>query len=215
MTHYIYLHGFASGPSSFKAKRFAREFKKRGIKIHIPDLNGDDFSRMTVTGQLDTLYGISDDLKGDLVLIGSSLGGYVASLYAAQDRRVKKLFLMAPAFHFFERQKKRLGKEKLREWRNSGSMSVFHHAFQREMEISYDIVRDQKNYGKNHPLRDISTFIIHGVNDDVVPFQLSVEHVRSYPQSQLLLLNDDHSLNGSIELIMKQAISFLGLESSK
>ena len=39
----IYLHGFASGPSSTKAVYFARKLEALGINTTIPDLNWPEF----------------------------------------------------------------------------------------------------------------------------------------------------------------------------
>lgn len=49
---YIYLHGFASGPQSTKAQFLRHCWQKRGLAMEIPDLNGDDFSSLTLTRQI-------------------------------------------------------------------------------------------------------------------------------------------------------------------
>ena len=52
MTEFIYLHGFASGPGSNKAKAFKKRFDELGISIHVPDLQQGDFENLTLTGQI-------------------------------------------------------------------------------------------------------------------------------------------------------------------
>src|SRR5579883_715627 len=102
MTRVIYLHGFASGPSSKKARFFA----ERIPHLEVPDLARGDFEHLTITGQLEV---IRDLAKGEPVhLIGSSLGGYLAALYASRHPEVQKLVLMAPAFEFKSRWEERL-----------------------------------------------------------------------------------------------------------
>src|SRR3712207_248123 len=94
----LYLHGFASGPSSGKAQFFRARLAERGVQLEIPDLVEGDFENLTITGQLAV---IERTARGDpVVLMGSSLGGYLAALYASSHPEVTKLILMAPAFYF-------------------------------------------------------------------------------------------------------------------
>src|SRR4051812_36390216 len=78
----IYLHGFASGPQSSKAQYFRRRFEEIGVRMRIPDLTEGNFERLTIGGQLRVIERIAggDDVR----LMGSSMGGYLAALYAAR-----------------------------------------------------------------------------------------------------------------------------------
>ncbi len=70
---YIYLHGFASSPNSLKAKYFRDRFSSLAIDLKTPDLNQNDFSRLTLTRQLhqieteflqpQTLHSQAEDVK--------------------------------------------------------------------------------------------------------------------------------------------------------
>lgn len=101
MSRVIYLHGFASGPSSKKARFFAERFAQLGIGLEIPDLAENDFEHLTISGQLRVIERLS---RGEsTTLIGSSMGGYVSALYAARHAEVEKLVLLAPAFAFLKR----------------------------------------------------------------------------------------------------------------
>ena len=112
----IYLHGFASGPQSSKAQFFRARFAGLGIHLEIPALDGGDFENLTITGQLDVLAQVAGDQP--VTLIGSSMGGYLAALFAARHSNVEKLVLMAPAFGFARRWAERLGEESLNAGRN-------------------------------------------------------------------------------------------------
>src|SRR5262245_39461865 len=115
MNRILYLHGFASGPSSSKAQFFRKYLESRGAKVEIPDLANADFEHLTITGQLAVVREIA---RGESVsLIGSSMGGYLAALYAAQHPAVRRLVLFAPAFGFGRRWPERLGPERVAEWR--------------------------------------------------------------------------------------------------
>ncbi|SVB43252.1 uncharacterized protein METZ01_LOCUS196106, partial [marine metagenome] len=75
MTKFIYLHGFASSPSSKKATAFKSKFKKMGISLEVPDLEGGNFENMTLTRQMDILSQSLDQSQNKRVcLIGSSMG---------------------------------------------------------------------------------------------------------------------------------------------
>ena len=77
----VYLHGFASSPQSSKAQFFRHKFEALGIPISIPELDQRDFEHLTVSGMLDV---VGSTVAGrSTVLVGSSLGGFVAGLFAA------------------------------------------------------------------------------------------------------------------------------------
>ncbi len=112
------MHGFASGPSSSKARFFQDRFAQLGIGLEIPDLAEGNFEGLTITGQLNV---IERTAAGDPVsLIGSSMGGYLAALYAARHPEVEKLVLLAPAFSFPTRWPEEVGEGKMEEWRRTG-----------------------------------------------------------------------------------------------
>src|ERR1700742_1119181 len=108
---YVYLHGFASGPASGKATYFQQRFAEECVlDLQIPDLSEGDFEHLTITGQLKV---IERECAGDRgVLLGSSMGGYLAALYAAREQEaVQRLVLMAPPFWFAQRWPEKLGAE--------------------------------------------------------------------------------------------------------
>jgi hypothetical protein len=72
-----YLHGFASGPGSTKAQFFRARLAELGLTLEIPDL-APDFTHMTVTSMLAIVENLV--ARGPGVLLGSSLGGYLARL---------------------------------------------------------------------------------------------------------------------------------------
>ena len=52
MTRILYLHGFASGPQSSKARYFRSLLERAGARIDVPDLADGDFEHLTITSQL-------------------------------------------------------------------------------------------------------------------------------------------------------------------
>ena len=84
--HIVYLHGFASSPQSSKAQFFQRKFQEQGISIEIPALDQGDFEHMTVTSML---HLVDQAVAGrSCVMMGSSLGGFLAGLYAARNPKL-------------------------------------------------------------------------------------------------------------------------------
>src|SRR5437879_6318239 len=119
MTPIVYLHGFASGPQSTKAQFFLRKFSERGVTIRIPRLDEGNFEGLTISGQLGVIERAAGE--GPVSLIGSSLGGYLAALYAARHPEVEWLVLLAPAFQFPGRWRERFSEDELAEWKRRGS----------------------------------------------------------------------------------------------
>lgn len=93
---YIYLHGFASSPQSFKAQFFNRKLAEVGIDLLIPDLNLGDFTNLKISQQITYLKSLlSNDIE--YCLIGSSLGGLLALILAERCEAIQQLIMLAPA----------------------------------------------------------------------------------------------------------------------
>src|SRR5579862_7324732 len=98
---FAYLHGFASSPGSRKATVFRERLSTHGIDLTIPALDGGDFAHLTISGQLEIIEGTLRNEPAHI--IGSSMGAYLAALYASRHPETGRLVLMAPAFGFAER----------------------------------------------------------------------------------------------------------------
>lgn len=202
----VYLHGFASGPDSGKAKFFSGRFAEQGILMAVPDLAEGDFEHLTITSQL----GVVERFVGGeaVTLIGSSLGGYLAALYASLDKEVSKLVLLAPAFGFAQRWPDLLGAEAMEEWRRSGKRRVFHYGCGCEKEIGYGLVADGLEYPAQ-PEFGQPALIFHGSEDDVVPVALSQDYATGRSNVRLRVLRSDHQLTNSVEAIWADMLPFM------
>ncbi len=195
---YIYHHGFASGPNSKKAGFF----RDRLPALEVPDLAG-DFEHLTVTGQLNV---IEDLAAGEAVsLIGSSMGGYLASIYAARHPEVAKLVLMAPAFGFVKRWSESIDTES---WRTNGFLDVYNYAEKRNRRLSYGLIEDAQQYEDFPDFRQ-PTLIFHGIHDATVPADFSREFASSHPNAKLDLLDSDHELLNVLDHIWQATRPFL------
>jgi pimeloyl-ACP methyl ester carboxylesterase len=202
----VYLHGFASGPASKKAQFFRQRFAQLGIGLDIPDLADGAFERLTITGQLRVIERAS---RGEPVtLIGSSMGGYLAALFAARHAEVEKLVLMAPAFCFSTRWPETLGQPAMEEWQRTGVLKVFHYGQGGTVELGYQLIEDGRRYEDFPEVRQ-PTLVFQGKNDSVVPSDLAVEFARRTPQAQLHLMESDHELLNALDDMWMETEKFL------
>src|SRR5688572_19141499 len=142
--HVFYLHGFASSPKSTKAGYFASKLAAHGITLHTPDFNQPDFSSLTITRMVGQVTAAIERLSdGPVVLIGSSLGAFVAVQVAlALPHRVTRLVLLAPALAFDAGRTRDLGDRAHDEWKETGHLNVFHHAYGRLLPLGYQLYTD-------------------------------------------------------------------------
>ena|SRR5690348_2109445 len=206
MNRIVYLHGFASGPSSKKARFFQERFAGLGIEMEIPDLAAGDFEHLTITSQLKVIERASRNEP--VSLIGSSMGGYLAALYAAVHPEVDKLVLMAPAFSFVTRWPETLGQIRFDEWRTSGYLPVFHYGEGRELQLRYDLIEDGRFY-EDYPNFQQPAIIFHGKNDAVVPAGYSITFSQQHNQTTLHLLDSDHELLDVMDFMWAETRKFL------
>jgi len=206
MTRILYLHGFASGPGSNKARFFQRRLEAEGTHLEALDLARGDFEHLTITGQLQAVHAAA---AGEPVaLIGSSMGGYVAALYAARHAEVTRLVLLAPAFGFARRWPERLGTEAVANWRRTGWMTVAHFADGRNRAVSYALLEDGAQY-EDYPDFTQPALIFHGAQDDVVPAELSHRFVAGHPNAALEIVDSGHEMLNVLDSIGPRVTEFL------
>jgi predicted esterase YcpF (UPF0227 family) len=83
-THLLYLHGFRSSPRSFKAQRLGRWLAEQRPDVHWHSPQLPPSPAEAVAGLLDTVAGWGIDAAADLAVVGSSLGGFYATVLAAR-----------------------------------------------------------------------------------------------------------------------------------
>jgi len=202
---YIYLHGFASGPGSHKACLFRERLAEHGIEVAVPDLAQGDFEHLTITSQL----GVIERLAGGApaVLIGSSMGGYLAALYAARHSEVTRAVLMAPAFSFARRFSEAIGVDTA-DWQRTGVLDIYHYGERRNLLLSYDLIEDGMRY-EDYPETTQPILILHGRRDAVVPVRLSEEFAARRPHVTIEVLDSDHEMLDVRDALWQKAAAFL------
>jgi uncharacterized protein len=206
MSRFVYLHGFASSPSSRKAQFFEERFGELGIGLEVPDLAENNFRNLTLTAQLNVL---DEVCRGEPVsLIGSSMGGYLAALYAARHTEVQKVVLLAPAFSFASRWPETLGEEAMEQWKRTNTLRVFHYSEGREVDLGYQLIEDAQQYEAYPEVRQ-PVLIFQGLHDTVVPPGYAERFATGHANAGLRLLDSDHDLVNVLDVMWRETEAFL------
>jgi len=206
----VYLHGFASSPQSSKAQFFGQKFRQAGIPFEAPELDQGNFEELTISGQLTVIAkAVGETTVSETVLMGSSLGGYLAALFAAaHPSAVERLILMAPAFNFLARWKTRLNPQELELWKTQGWAPIYHYGTKNERRLGHQFLEDGSKYP---PVPDFQqpALLLHGTEDQVVPAEESRNYVRAHPQARLALFDSGHELTGVMDGMWQEVAAFL------
>lgn len=90
----VFSHGQESGPWGRKIATLAEVARSEGYSAESVDYRGIESPRDRITRLVD----FCKELQGDLVLVGSSMGGYVSAA-SASLLHARGVFLMAPALY--------------------------------------------------------------------------------------------------------------------
>jgi uncharacterized protein len=236
--HIIYLHGFASSAHSTKARFFAERLAPFGVTVHGPDFNEPDFATLTVTRMIDQVDALIATLApGPVVLVGSSLGAFVAWHAAARREAaaagagthvpvngltagaaiahpISKLILLAPALDFGANRLQDLGDEGLAEWKRTDALEVFHYAYDEPRIVRYGLHDDALRYDSWRATVQAPSLAIQGSRDTVVRPESVERFAAAHPHMTLRMVDDEHQLGQSLELIWHESARFLGLPDS-
>jgi pimeloyl-ACP methyl ester carboxylesterase len=213
VAQFIYLHGFASSPRSTKAAFFSKRLEQLGHTVLVPDLEEGDFQGLTISRQLAAVHRALGTLSGPCSLIGSSMGGYVATLAAQAEPRIERLVLMAPAMDMRARWAARYGADKLAYWKTQGAAPTYHHAHREERLIGYGLYEDMAQHDPNPAVR-VPTLAFMGRSDQVVEPQAVEQWAAKQPLVQLRWLDSGHELVDQLETMWTESTTFLGLSSA-
>jgi uncharacterized protein len=212
----VYLHGFASSPQSSKATFLAERFGAAGVPFLCPDLNQPDFSTLTISRMLQQLEKRLATLPPDeVVLIGSSLGGFVAVEAAAQQGRashpISHLILLAPAVELEWDRWSEVGPGGVERWRKDGDIEVFHYALDRPARLQFGFYEDAVRYEPAARRLALPVLIFQGRQDESVSPDIVERFSQRQTSATLHLLDDTHQLRNSLEFIWRETVRFLGL----
>jgi pimeloyl-ACP methyl ester carboxylesterase len=214
---YLYLHGFASSPQSYKGQQLQRRFQSLGLTLDLLDLNQGDFRHLTLSRQIQQgLDWLAD--RDTAAIIGSSFGGVTAAWMAQQPAaqgRIDRLVLLAPAFRFLDQWLPRLGVEQVAQWQRSRLLPIYHYGFQQQLPLDYGFVEDARRYDDTHLTAPVPTLICHGRQDEIIDIAASQAYARDRPWVTLKPLDSDHSLNHGEAEIWAEVRQFLALKDAE
>jgi hypothetical protein len=214
--HLFYLHGFASSAASTKAAFLADRLAPLGLPLHVPDFNEPAFETLTTSRMIQQVHTAVRALPdAPVVLIGSSLGAFVAWHAAAQaqavGRPVHGLVLLAPALDFGRRRMTGLTDLDIEGWRTDGSREFFHYGYGGPRRVHYALYEDAQQYDSETARVDAPTLVLMGQRDEVVPSAGVKAFCATRSNITLVMLDDEHQLAGHLDRIWSETASFLGL----
>lgn len=219
----IYAHGFNGfkdwGNFDLIAKVFAQagfafikfNFSHNGTTAEAPEIFSDleAFGNNNYSKQLEDLRLVTDWIcntsnpynqllaVNQISLIGHSMGGGMAILFAAEDSRIKKLITWAAVSEC----KTPWGSwtaEKMQTWKTEGVQYYTNSRTNQQMPLYYQLYLDyqenmerldiQKAIQKLH----IPMLICHGNNDIAVPAEAAVQLKSWQPEAELFLVEGNH-----------------------
>ena len=173
----------------------------------LPDLNQPNFSKTTVTKQLDYLREIIT--PEPFILIGSSAGAYLSVLLEKEfSEHMKGMILFSPAIDLISHFESEMG-EKLAEWKNQTFFEFEHYGLKTKEKLHYAFYEDLKRYQNSKIEIKTRSLCFHGFHDEIISYQ-STEHFFSQQENvSTYFLNDDHSLIKTLPQIWAIVDEFL------
>lgn len=197
----IYLHGLGSSPQSPKAKLFSDHFSMRGYAINAPDVSQPSLPLLSVDVALELVRSViaREAVNRPVVLVGNSLGGFLAvhalrHLAVEVLGRVAGIVLLAPVLYPWHALLPIIPGGIEDEWLRKGFYSVEDAATGAMVPVHRRFIEELRQWATEKPRIHVPTLILHGLRDEQVPHQHSVEFVEDNPSARLVSLNDDHLL---------------------
>lgn len=211
----LYLHGFASGPESYKGRAYEEHLGAEGYSVRRLDLRVPDRNGLRLSAMIDVTRRAADE-HDRVAIIGSSLGGLVAAHVAAHHQAAVAGVLMAPAFGFAERWAGSFGPRGLERWRSGIPLRVEDHAGGPPLAVDYGFYEDaaavEGAWGPTPAAartRGVPLLAFHGRADETVAIAGTRAFAAAHPEVELVELDDGHTLIESLPAMLARATAFL------
>jgi pimeloyl-ACP methyl ester carboxylesterase len=214
----ILCHGMDSDKNSEKLIFLARKLAGSGVLAlrfdfaYVGESSG-KYEEITYSGEVDDLKAAYALLQrrspGRTAILGSSMGGTIALLFAALEPSVAALVTVAAPVHPENFPKRILTAAQLQEWRHRGF------TFYNGRRLNVSLLEDLERLNVAHSVRHVKcpVLILHGDIDAVVPVEEAYElHDSLTGTKQLSILNgSDHRLSDPVlmQRALKEAFDWL------
>jgi dipeptidyl aminopeptidase/acylaminoacyl peptidase len=214
----ILCHGMESDKNSEKLVFLGETLASRGILAlrfdfsYVGESTG-KFEDITYSGEVDDLKAAYELVRnrnpGKIAILGSSMGGTVALLFAAQEPEVAALVTVAAPVHPEQFPQRTLNSKQIDEWRKRG-LTLYHG---RRLNVS--LLHDLETIKVCEAVKRIRcpVLVIHGDADEVVPVEEAHElHAGLNSTKRLVILRGgDHRLSdpAAMQSALAEALDWL------
>jgi putative redox protein len=176
----VLCHGMESDKNSEKLIVLSKALAERGILTlrfdfsYVGESSG-KYENITYTGEVDDLraayWFMRDRRNARIGVLGSSMGGTVALLFAAQEPSVAALVTIAAPLHPERFPARALTAAQLEQWRELGF--TFYHG----QKLNVSLLHDLEKLDIPQAVRKITcpVLVVHGDADEVVPVEEAQE----------------------------------------
>ena len=214
----ILCHGMESAKHSEKLIFLAQSLAERGILAlrfdfrYVGESSG-KFADITYSGEVEDLKAayelIQSRQPGKTVIFGSSMGGTVALLFAAQEPKVAAVVTLAAPVHPENFPKRVLTPNQLQRWRERGYTTY------NGQRLNISLLEDLEKIDVPEAARRIRcpVLILHGDADEVVPVTEAYElhECLISPKRLAIFNNTDHRFSNPevMQRAMSEALDWL------
>ena len=214
----ILCHGMESDKNSEKLIFLGRQLAEKGILAlrfdfsYVGESSG-KFADITYSGEVDDLRAafslIQNHRPGKTAILGSSMGGTVALLFAAKGPNIAALVTIAAPLHPERFPERVLTAAQLQQWRDCG-FTIYNG---RRVNVSLLADLEKLNVPASAKKIQCPVLILHGDADEVVPVEEAYELDTCLRQSKHLLIFEgaDHRLSDPVamQLALAEALDWL------
>jgi pimeloyl-ACP methyl ester carboxylesterase len=224
LVSFIYLHGLASSSQSKKAQKLKKDLKSIG-RVYTPDfyLQRNEFEHMSVSNLLNKVSDWIKSIDDQIILIGSSFGGLIATRFVQLRKdeliNINKMILISPALDYFKILKEKYSKTEWIDWQKKGYKEIEHPSWNGLTKWSWNFISDlSKNHHPMNEIINISTLVIHGSSDEVIPIkylQIFFDKLSNAKRTILFetIVNGDHQLLEMYDKMLMLVRKFVKINS--
>jgi len=221
----ISCHGFLSGKDSDTNMLLEENLNNSGAALFRFDFtahgeSGGAFEDVTVSQGADDIHSAIKMLKrlpgynfSDIAFFATSYGGNAALWHASSHTGIKAMALKAPVSDYSKISFFKFTPDIMSEWKKKGLKVMKMNGT--EFRISYNFYRDIDEHDTYEMAKNIRAkcLIIHGDDDNVVPYGQSVKLAGTIGDSAILKIRQgaDHQFQqpGQLSSVMKECVKFL------